>query len=130
MGEKNKKILKQNANKPQPKEIEFWHMARDVLVASMNKGQFPLAMAGIIFLLMIFKMPGADVSKLVFKIFGNLENGAFLGYILSGIAIPGWFIHARVQRRVINDEMKRVSEERNTAQKLSAGPDIKSSNKL
>ena len=105
----------------QPAKIGFWTMVRDVLIASMNKGQFPLAMVGMIVLTIIFKMPAEDVSRLAFQIITDLKAGYLLGYVLSIGSVSGWFIHARWQRRSITVEIDRLSGDRTRTQKQQLG---------
>ena len=100
---------------------------RDVLVASINKGQFPLAVFALIFGLIIFKMPPEDVSKLVFEVLGMLQRWEMVGYILSFFGFGGWFVHAKWQRQMITNEMRRLSIERTKAQGSKMGSLIKSS---
>src|SRR5262245_26218982 len=99
----------------QPK-FGFAQMLRDVFVASINRGQFLLAIVGLLLALMILKMPPEDVSKLVFRLLESIENGKILGYVLAIILAMGWFWHARWQRRMITDEMHRIGQQRTEAQ--------------
>jgi hypothetical protein len=94
---------------------------RDVLVASINKGQFPLAVVGGLIALLIFKMPPSDVSKLVFDMLDMLHRGELVGYILSFFGFGGWYTHAKWQRKMMADEVLRMSEARTAAQGLSVG---------
>ncbi len=110
-----------------PSKVGFWHMARDVLVSSMNKGHFPLALLGVIFMIMVIKMPSADVSKLVFRVFDGLEEGRLVGYLASVMLLFGWAYHSRWQRRIINDEMKRISRERTEYQERALKEGLSSS---
>ena len=91
-------------------------MVEKVLIASMTKGQAPLFVVGGIFALMIFKMPGADVSKLIFRIADAFEHGYFVGYALFVVATGGWFLHAKFQRKTITNEMQRIADERTRLQ--------------
>lgn len=112
------------------KRMNLWQFLRDVLVASINKGQFPLAVVALIVCLLILKMPPDDVSKLVFQIFDNIKNFKLAGYLWGIIATIGWFIHIRIQRNVLNNEIMRVSDEKTTLQKMGIGEkNIKSSKK-
>jgi hypothetical protein len=101
---------------------------RDVLIASINKGQFPFAILGLLLLTLIVKMPPEDVSKLVFRLVDGVERGSLLGYLLSLLFLVGWYVHARYQRRVITAEIERMAAERNTLQSKNLGQQrIKSS---
>jgi hypothetical protein len=42
------------------KEMTFFQMLRDVLVASLNRGQFPMAIMGLIVIIAVCRMPPAD----------------------------------------------------------------------
>jgi len=117
MGKKNKT----------PAKINFFRMVRDVFIASMSKGQFPLAITGIILMLMIIKMPSEDVSKLVFKLIDLTVNMKIIGYVISFFTTIGWYFHSKFQRRTFTDEINRISEERNELQKQLLGKRIKSS---
>jgi ABC-type multidrug transport system permease subunit len=105
----------------------YAQMLRDILIASMNKGQFPVAIIALVLIVMILKMPAADVSRLVFHVLGLLERGSLLGYCLSSVLGMGWLLHARFQRRLIQDEMRRISEQRTSLQARALGKRIRSS---
>ena len=104
-------------------------MMSEVLVASMNKGQFPLAGILLLFITIVCRMPPADVSKLAFQILDYVANGAILGYFLSGFFGFGWFFHARWQRKMIADELERVGREKSLLQTKVLSIDIESSQK-
>jgi hypothetical protein len=107
--------------------ITWAQVVRDVLIASMNKGQFPIAIVSFIIILLIIKMPAADVSKLVFSILDELENGKIMGWFLFGTSVLSWFAHARWQRKQFTYEIDRLSVERNKAQQRNFGPQMGSS---
>jgi hypothetical protein len=94
---------------------------REVLIASINKGQFPFAMLGLVLLALIVKMPSEDVSELVFRLVDGVERGSLLGYLLSLFVLAGWYVHARYQRRVIAREIGRIAAERNMLQGRKLG---------
>jgi hypothetical protein len=77
--------------------------------------------------LMLLKMPGEDVSKLVFSIRDELVNGSLLGYLLFFVSTVGWFTHSRWQRKVLSLEIDRVVVERNKVQEQKLGYKLKSS---
>jgi len=105
-----------------------WAQAfRDIVIASMRYGQFPffgfLALLG----MAIWKMPGQDVSRLMFTIVEYLSRGYFMGYVLFGLSTGGWFIHAKRQRALINSEMDRIAKEKSELQQQLLGAKIESS---
>jgi hypothetical protein len=107
--------------------VGFYQMLRDVLIASINKGQFPWAILAMIVIAVIFRMPPDDVSKLAFRVLDALERGALLGYALAFFATAGWFFHSRYQRRIITVELNRMSKQRNQLQAHKLGNKIRSS---
>jgi hypothetical protein len=111
----------------QKTKIGFWKMARDVLVASLNKGQFPFAMMGVVSLALIWRMPKQDLSKLVFELLESAKSGAILGWLLFAVAILGWFLHARAARAAFTREMNRITGERNRYQSQAMGASLQSS---
>ena len=111
------------------KGVTAWEMIRDVLVTSMNKGQFPMAIVAMVMLMIIWKMPPSDVSKLAFDIVAYLKTGYLFGYALAIMTIIGWFIHAKYQRRIAANELRRIAAERTRLQEDKAGKKLKSSEK-
>jgi hypothetical protein len=114
------------AQKAVPK-IGFFHMLRDVLVRSIDKGQFPLALFGLILIIGLIKMPGGEVSRLAFEVLANLKSFGVLGYILWLLTIIGWVAHYRTVRWVDKFEVKRISEARDTVQREALGDRVISS---
>jgi hypothetical protein len=115
LGNKQRKIGKPQSN------IGFNQMLRDVLIASMNKGQFPLALSALIFVVLILKMPQQDVSTLVFRLLDAAEAKKLLGWILAVIMVAIWYLHTRSLRRWCAAELERVSGERNSLQRKTLG---------
>ncbi len=98
-----------------------------MLIASINKGQFPIAAVSLIFIVALIKMPQGDVTKVMLRFLELAENGAIAGYILAAAILGGWFFHARFQRRKFMQEMERLSSERTRLQTTALGGRIKSS---
>lgn len=122
--------MSKTTKKPRQNDFGWPQVVRDVLVASMNKGQFPLAIVSLIIIVLILKMPPDDVSKLVFSIINLMQDGYLLGYVLFAGSTGGWFFHAKWQRRVITTEFNRMSAERNNVQEQKLGARIKSSREV
>ena len=108
-------------------KVTFWHMLRDVLIASLNKGQFLVALSFLVVIIILLKMPGQDVSRLAFEVVQKLENGRLLGYLMTILISGGWFTHAKWQRRRIATELTRLADERNKLQKKSITGKVTSS---
>lgn len=107
--------------------INFNRLLRDVLVASLNKGQFPFAMVGIIAIVLIWRMPKEVAGALATDLLGRVADGSILGYIFALVLGGGWLVHAQSLRRQCRDEMERISAERNLWQKRALGGDLQSS---
>jgi len=114
-------------SRAEKRSINFWQMIRDVLVAALSKGQFPLALFGFILIFIIFKMPNEKVSELAFEIFYGVKSLNLIGIIISPIILLGWFVHLRWQRKIFTMEIDRISQERNLYQKELLGKNINSS---
>ncbi len=114
-------------SRAEKRSINFWQMIRDVLVAALSKGQFPLALFGFILIFIIFKMPNEKVSELAFEIFYGVKSLNLIGIIISPIMLLGWFVHLRWQRKIFTMEIDRISQERNLYQKELLGKNINSS---
>lgn len=104
------------------------HMMRDVLIASLNKGQFPLALVGCILIIVFLRMPAQDLSKFLFQVLEYLREGYVGGYILFGLSLVGWYSHSRFQRRFHSAEVTRIADERNKLQSAELGRRLESSN--
>ena len=59
---------KNNHRKNNYHRPNVWGMIRDVCFASLNKGQFPLAIFGGILVILILKLPDEDASKLILQL--------------------------------------------------------------
>ena len=91
-------------------------MLRDVLIASVNKGQLPVAIFGLFFVILAIKMPSEQAGKLIFDLLDLVIKGKLLGYVLFVCAIFGWLIHTKRQRRTIAKEIKRIGKEKTKLQ--------------
>lgn len=102
-------------------------MVRDVLVASLNRGQFPVALVAGLFAMMLYKMPGQDVTSLLFRVTDDLKSGYLGGYVMSVFLAGGWFLHVKWQRREITQEMERIGREKTILQEKLVGKHLPSS---
>jgi hypothetical protein len=93
-------------------KIGMWHMMRDVLVASLNKGQFPIAILGLIIVIWLIRLPADELSILTHNTFVLFKTYYFGGYIASVSLALGWFFHSKRQRRLHTEEVTRLSSQR------------------
>ena len=85
-------------------------MMNNVIIASLSKGQLLPVLLFFAYVLMILKMESSEVSRLMFAILSDLENGSLLGYLLLPAVTAGWYFHARWQRRGFEAEMRRMAD--------------------
>ena len=109
------------------KDIGFFRMLRDVLVAQISKGQLPLLVIGVVSSEIVWKLPSGDVSRIVFRLLDAVELKWWGGYGLSLAIAFAWFFHSRYQRRLMAAEVARASDQKTRVQKQMLGGRIKSS---
>lgn len=112
---------------PQTHRVGFFEMLQNVLIASINKGQFPLACVCLIVMVMALRMPPQDATDLITRILDLLQNGQLTGWVLAAGMLGTWVSHVRIQRARFMAELARVSEERNKAQNQALGGNVRSS---
>jgi hypothetical protein len=99
-----------------PPAVTWAQAFRDVLLASFNNGLFAFVACWLLILFMVWKMPEADVSKLVFEIIGKLEKYELWAYILLTVVLATWYFHARSMRRNFASECERIGREKSALQ--------------
>lgn len=107
--------------------MTFFQMLRDVLVASLNRGQFPMAVMGLIAVIAVCRMPAADLSRLIFRLLDAAEAREYGGYVLAVTIALGWAIHSKRQRREIAAEITRMNEQYARLQQIDPTAQVKSS---
>lgn len=104
--------------KKKPAVKVTWAQAfRDIVTTAMNRGQLLLISVVMMVFLMIWKMPPADVSTLVFDIWGSIKSGATLGWILWLGTLAGSFYLGKKLRKLHSQECHRVGTEKSKLQK-------------
>ena len=111
---------------PVPK-VGFFHFLRDVFVASINKGQFPLAILGLVLGIYCVRVPPDVLAEHGREFFMGLRDGFLVGYLLFFTTLGGWYVHAKSLRRKHHDELNRIATEETELQKKQLGSKIKSS---
>lgn len=107
--------------------VTLFQMLRDVLIASLNRGQFPIAVIGLIALIAVCRMPPADLTRLIFRLLDAAEAHEYGGYALTAATALSWAISGKRQRQKMAAEIERLSEERNRFQRIALDGQIKSS---
>jgi hypothetical protein len=70
-------------------------MLQSVLLASIEKGQFVIAILGIVAVVMLLKMRSADVAQLALRVLDVVQSRSFFGYVFGLAALMGWRVHVR-----------------------------------
>jgi len=105
----------------------LWGMIQNISIASLNKGQFPIAMVTILLLILIIKLPPEDASKLLFDILELLKSMHILGWILSLISLVAWYLNTKHIRKIHVIEVNRIAEEKKELQQQLLGKKLSSS---
>lgn len=108
-------------------KIGFWHAVRDIFVTSINKGQFPVALAGAIVLVMVTKMPWEAIRDLFQGVIDKLAHWDLLGWTLWLLTSAGWALISRRSRKTHVTEVRRVAQEKSDLHRKLLGPDAPSS---
>ena len=113
----------------QQKHAVTWaQTVRDVLIRSMDKGQGPLYLFGLLVIVIILKMPGEDVSMIANRLVEATVALHTVGWIASVVILICWVVHSRHIRRVAYREQERMGKEKARLQeKLLGSGTVKSS---
>lgn len=104
-------------SKSKPQNKVTWAEAfRDIVVASMDRGQLPiLFLFGTVFAL-IWKLDSKDSLSLLSSIGTQLNNWYIYGYILFFLSLFGWYTTAKMLRKMHFEECDRVGREKSDLQ--------------
>ncbi len=91
---------KSGSNAPQRSHrFGFAEMLRDVLVTSIERGQFLSAMVSLIVITIVVKLPADLMSALFGRFLESLDRGCVLGYVAAtALAVP-WIWRWRWRNR-------------------------------
>ena len=85
---------------------------RDVLVASMQKGQLPVAILGIIFIIFSLKMPQKDITSLILETMHTFSKTAALGWTISLFVIITSLMTALMRSKKHKSEISILEKEK------------------
>lgn len=103
------------------KGVSWAEAVRDVLIASMNKGQLPVLAVSACVFLMIFRMPKEDVSVLASEIVARLVDWTLVGWATTIVISFCWWFQAKHARSEYTAELARIGEQKSRAQDAAAG---------
>ena len=117
-----------NPRKGTQAKMNVWGMFRDLGVAAINKGQLPILFGFLLMIVIVLKMPPADVSNLATEILKAFHDYHILGWVLSLIMAILWFISSKGFRTGHKEEMSRVGKEKKELQEKLLGKKLPTSN--
>ena len=112
---------------PPNAKVSIAHAISMVFVASINKGQLPVAILGAILITYCWRVSPETLTEHGRSIINGLYSGYLIGYLLGILAIGGWYLHAKALRRSHFEELGRVAGEKTELQKKQLGPKVRSS---
>ena len=113
--------------KNQSVKVTWAHAFRDIVVASINRGQLPILGVFAVVCLIIWRMPATKVGDLSKDVVDKLAHGQMWAYPLLLLVLLGWYIHAKIMRRIYSNEFRRVGREKSELQGKAAGKQFRSS---
>ena len=115
---------------PENEETEkdgFWASLGRVFVAAINKGQFPSTILGLVLVGLVFRLPAESLGRITEQLVDHIVSLSLVGWILVPILLIYFAKRERRFRSLFNEEIKRVTDERNTWQKRAGVNNIESS---
>jgi len=90
---------------------------RDVLLSSLEKGQFIIASLLLLIGMFIWRLPSNELSKVFDSLFSRIENNWLWGWILFVICIFSWYVHYRFNTKTFIKEINRINKEKDSYQR-------------
>lgn len=109
--------------------VSWAQAVRDIVIASMNKGQLPILCGMFSVMIILWRLPPDKLFVVSMKVIELLLKGELWSYILLFLVCVGWFIHAKNMRRNFTFETNRITEEKSKLQNELVTADFKSSEK-
>lgn len=106
----------------------LWGMIQNVLIASLNKGQFIVGIIGLCFIIMIVKLSAEDTSIFLKQIITAAGDLHYAGWFLGIFSTAGWFVGTKRLRKLHTSEITRISNEKKILQQSKTGRTLASSN--
>lgn len=106
-----------NKKKSSSNKVGIAEAIRDVFITSINRGQLPVLGLISIILLIIYKIPSADIIILIHDIVHELGIISILSYLLNIGIVIAWSIHAKSVRQMHSNECARIGREKTELQR-------------
>ncbi|MDV3756812.1 hypothetical protein CMU20_17520 [Elizabethkingia anophelis] len=115
---------RRNFNRP-----NLWGMIQNVLIASLNKGQFLIGIVGLCIIIMIIKLSPEDTKDFLDDLLVSAGDWKYMGWLLGVFSTAGWFFTSKRMRTLHTKEISRMSEEKKKLQQSKIPKKLGSSNK-
>lgn len=99
------------AEKFNPYTPNFWYAMKEVMVASLSKGQFLIAVIGFIIIIAVLKMPGSDITKLLMETISVFKSFYMYGWLITFITVPTSVILSSRARKLHQKEKEQIYRE-------------------
>lgn len=97
---------KNKTRAPAPAKVSIAQAVRDVIITSINRGQFPFVLLGCIAVILTIKIPESEVVPLINSTFNQLSELSLIGYVLWVLTVFLWYFHAQRVRRELSGELE------------------------
>jgi hypothetical protein len=81
----------------------FAEMLRDVLVVAIDRGQFLLAVIGLVVTTIVLKFSAQELVALIANVLGSMERAYVLGYVAAAVLAVSCFSRSRNHRQSKTD---------------------------
>ena len=105
----------------------FWGMIQNVLIASLNKGQFLMGFLGLIMIILVLKLTPEDTKKLLSKLLEIFQDWHYLGWTLGVFSTVGWYYGTKRIRVINAREINRIADEKKQLQQKATNKKLRSS---
>lgn len=102
-------------------KVTIAQAVRDIVIASMNKGQLPLVFIGFYVLVILIRIPDTEILHFLENFALALKNSCYWGYVMFILVTFGWFFSAKQMRKMHSDECHRIGKEKSSLQEKLIG---------
>ena len=89
----------------------FWGMWQNVLIASLQKGQFLLGIVGLIIVISLLKLESKDVYNIYKGIFVIIKSFYLLGWVFTLILSVLWYIFTKKTNKIHSAQVNKLLED-------------------
>lgn len=116
-------------NRNNPYRPNVWGWLRDVLIASMDRGQLPGMTIAVILIILFIRYPSDEIPELIDKLLNISNLNRILGWIVAGVVVFGGYLVTRWLKITHTKEIQRISDEKKELQQQLSNNKLPTSNK-